>query len=115
MERRGATAIGVVLALLVVGLVVSFLFQLAPALYDTYEIGLALERARESAGPNQSDEEIRRIIAGAFRSLKVAAADPKDVAISRKYNKVFFTYTYETQFGVPFTPLSHPYSFVVTR
>ena len=118
MDRRGQEGEGrlsFLLWLLILGAVGTLAWQVVPAYYERYEVGLAFERALETVNPEMPDEEIRTAVGVAYRNLKLEGHSPGKIRISRKYGKVNLRYSYDVEIGLPFTPLGYRIPMTVSR
>ena len=114
--ERGEGKLSLIVTLAILGLLGLAAFQIVPALYERYEVGLALEWAQEHATLMMNDEEILPIVAQSFRHRKLASSfDPQKTRITRDYNKIALHYQWVVNLGIPGTPVTYPVVFSITR
>ena len=101
------------IVLLVIGLAI---YYSVTEMYKQYEIGLIMTRAFDDVTVKSSENEAIVAFAHATTVLDMHRRFfVENVSVTRKYDQIYYTYTYTTKFGIPFTPLMYPVTFSVTK
>lgn len=115
-NRKGEGTMSVIFTIVLILAIGAIIWQVVGSLYNRYEIALGIERVANLVNVSTSDEEVWVIADEEFRRLKLGSEhNPKNIVISRKYDKAFLIYSYVVKIGIPFTPLRYPWKLEIVK
>lgn len=121
-SERGEGAFGLIATLAVLGIIAGLLWQLVPAWYERYEVGLGMSCALEDATILMGDDQVRDLLRVCLRNHKLDSEHAvKDFAVRRARDpqsgkdRIMLSYSFTREIGLPGTGLTYPLVLTVSR
>jgi hypothetical protein len=121
-SERGAGTLKTIIVLLIVGAIFSLIWQIVPAYYERYDVGLAMNQALEESSLLMNDPQVEAVILQALKDRKLYPAhQASGFKVERRFDpesgkdRIFLKYAFTREIGLPGTGLSHPLVFTLQR